>query len=183
MAAPTTQFHLMDETALATAYDDNAERLGLSNEISTGDGNEWDFGSVNISGGQADSAVKVMLWKVSAWGANVQVENFRFWISTEGFDQAGSVLKIRTWKLDAASEWVQNPTPPLAGEASIPTSEPAQNVFQGGDGTTTYITTGDDDTSEAIAAYMAIDGAETTGVYKGTDAGYEFQMSFMYDYF
>ena len=177
MAAPTTEFNNADITLLDTDLDSNAERLAIDDVISTGAGNEWDFGNVNISGGQADSAVLALLWQVSAWGANVQVENFRFWLDENGFDQAGSVVKYVTWKLDATSEWETSPSTPLGSEATLPETEPAQNVYQGGDGSTTFITTGDDDTSQAIAGYCYVAASETTGVYKGQDASFELRFN------
>ena len=184
MAAPTTEFNELSLALAGTALDANAERLAIDSVISTGAGNELDFGSVNISGGQADSDCKAMAWQASAYGANSQVENFRFWISTEGFDIAGTVIKYGDWKLDDVTEWVQNEVPPITGEVgNLPSSEPAQNIHQGGDGTTASITSADNDTTEAIVMYVAVDATETTGVYKGTDAGFEFQFSFKYDYF
>lgn len=183
MAAPTTEFNNFALSMVIADLDTNAERLAIDDLISTGSGNEWDFGSVNISGGQVDSAVRAMAWQVSSFGANAQVENFRFWLSTNGFDQAGSVANYVVWKLDATSEWEQSPSPPLSGEATLPETEPSQNVFQGGDGSTTSIPSGDNDTTQAIALYFAIDGSETTGEYKGTESGYELQFSFKYDYF
>lgn len=33
-----------------------------------------------------------------------------------------------------------------------------------------------------VALYAAVAASETTGTYKGTDSGYEFQMSFKYSY-
>ena len=183
MSAPTTEFNQLIMTLAAADLDSNAERLAIDNVISTGDGNELDFGSVNIAGGAADSSVKAFCWQVSNYGANTQVENFRFWLSTNGFDIAGTVIKYATWKLDDVSEWVQNATTGDVGATELPESEPAQNVFQGGDGSTTSITTGDNDTTEAVAMFVAVAAGETLGVYKGTDAGDEFQFSFKYDYF
>jgi hypothetical protein len=183
VAAPTTEFNNFDISLASTALDSNAERLAIDDVIATGAGNEWDFGSANISGGQVDTAVMAMAWQVSAWGANTQVENFRFWLSSNGFDDAATVVKYVDWKLDSVSEWVQSATAPLAGEGNLPEAEPAQNIHQGGDGTTTFITSGDDDTTEAIAAYVYVGASESTGVFKGTDAGNEFQFSFKYDYY
>lgn len=183
MAAPTTEFNEILTSLAAADLDSNAERLAIDDVISTGAGNELDFGNVNISGGAANSAVKAMFWQVSSYGTNSQVENFRFWLSDNGWDQAGSEVKYATWKLDATSEWVQNPTTGDVGSTALPETEPSQNVFQGGDGTTTYITSGDNDTCEAIPMFAAIAASETAGTYKGTDAGFEFQYSFKYDYF
>lgn len=183
MAAPTTEFNNADITLAGTALDTNAERLAIDDLVSTGGGNEWDFGNVNISGGQADSAVLALLWQVSAFGANVQVENFRFWLDSNGFDIAGSVLKYVTWKLDATTEWETSPSTPLTGEVTLPETEPSQNVYQGGDGTTASIPSGDNDTSQAIAVYCYVESGETTGVYKGLDAGFELRFNYKYDYY
>lgn len=182
--APTTEFNEFNNTTLAIAdLDTNAERLAIDDLVSTGGGNELDFGNVNISGGQTDSSVKCLSWQASAYGTNSQVENFRFYLSSNGWDQAGTVVKFATWKLDVTSEWEQAKSAPLTGEATLPETEPAQNVYQGGDGSTTSITSGDNDTTTAIAMYVAVDGSETAGTYKGTDASFEFQFTFTYDYF
>lgn len=183
MAAPTTEFNEIDTSLASTALDSNAERLAIDDVISTGAGNELDFGNVNISAGAADSAVKAMFWQVTNYDTNSQVENFRFWLSSNGFDEAGTVIKWDHWKLDTTSEWVQNPTTGDVGSTTLDEAEPSQNVFQGGDGTTTYITTGDNDTCEAIVMYVSVAAGETAGTYKGTDTGFEFQYSFKYDYF
>lgn len=182
--APTTEFNEFDNVALAAAdLDTNAERLAIDNLVSTGGGNELDFGNVNISGGQTDSSVKCLSWQASAYGTNSQVENFRFYLSSNGWDIAGTVVKWAGWKLDATSEWEQSKTAPLTGEATLPETEPAQNIYQGGDGTTAFITSADNDTTEAIAMYVAVAAGETAGTYKGTDASFEFQFTFTYDYF
>ena len=183
MAAPTTEFNELSMALAAADLDDNAERLAIDSVISTGAGNELDFGSVNISGGAANSGVKAFCWQVTAWNSNTQVENFRFWLSSNGFDQAGSIINYATWKLDATSEWVQNATTGDVGSTQLPESEPSQNVFQGGDGSTTSITSSDEDTTEAVAMFVAVAASETLGTYKGTDSGLELQFSFKYDYF
>lgn len=183
MAAPTTEFNNLDITLAGTALDSNAERLAIDDVVSTGAGNELDFGSVNIGGGAVDSGVLAAAWQVSAFGGNAQVENFRFWLSDNGFDIGASVVKWFGGKMDATTEWVQNATTGSYSYATLVEAEPAQNVYQGGDGSTTSIPSGDNDTSEFLAMYVAIGASETTGVYKGTDAGFEFQYSFKYDYY
>lgn len=181
--AVTTEFNQLLMTLVAADLDTNAERLAIDNVVSTGAGNELDFGNVNISGGQIDSDPKAVCWQVSAWSTHTQVENFRFWLSSNGFDDAPTVIKHVDWKLDSVSEWETSPTPPLSGEADLPEAEPAQNIHQGGDGTTTSITSGDNDTSEAICNYVYVGASESVGTFKGTDSGFEFQYSFKYDYF
>ena len=131
MAVPTTEFNQLVMTLEIADLDSNAERLAIDNVISTGAGNELDFGSVNIVGGAADSAVKAFCWSVTAYGANTQVENFRFWLSTNGFDIAGTVIKYATWKLDATSEWVQNATTGDVGATELPEVElPVEEVAE-----------------------------------------------------
>lgn len=183
MAAPTTEFNEILTSLADTALDSSAERLAIDDVISTGAGNELDFGNVNISGGAANSAVKAMFWQVTAYGTNSQVENFRFWLSQNGWDQAGSVVKWDHWQLDATSEWVQNPTTGDVGSTSLDETEPSQNVYAPDASHTTYITSGANDTCEAIPMYVAVAASETAGTYKGTDSGFEFQFSFKYDYF
>jgi hypothetical protein len=63
--------------------------------VSTGSGNEADFGIVDIALGAANSGVLTILWDVTADGGNTAVADFKLWLSSNGFDQAGSVLKFQ----------------------------------------------------------------------------------------
>ena len=94
MAEPTARFRLIPQATATTAVDTAAERLaaiGGQSVISTGAGNEADFGTIDISGGAANSGVLTMLWDITADGGNTTVEAFKLWMSSNGFDQAGSV--------------------------------------------------------------------------------------------
>ena len=191
MAAPTTRFRLIPNATLTTAVDTAAERLAaISGEsvISTGVGNEADFGTVDISGGAANSDVVTMHWDVTADGGNTAVDNFLLWLSDNGFDQAGSVIKMQP--LSGAAQGSPSNTENYIASAVVgsytwgdmPESEPgAQNVYPSDEGSNMVLSTGSDDTI-MWAMYAAIAAAETTGTYKGTDAGYELQMSFKYAY-
>ena len=191
MAEPTTRFRLIPQSTATTAVDTAAERLAaISGEsvVSTGDGNEADFGTVDISGGAANSNVLTLLWDVTADGGNTLVEDFKLWMSSNGFDQAGSVCKFQP--LSGADQGSPSNTENYKANAgtgdytysTIPESEPgAINVWPSDEGSSMTLSTTSDDVI-MWAMYLAIAANETTGTYKGTDAGMELQFSFKYSY-
>ena len=191
MAEPTTRFRKIPQSTATTAIDTPSERLAaISGEstVSTGDGNEADFGTVDISGGAANSAVQTILWDVTADGGNTLVENFKLWMSSNGFDQAGSVCKMQA--LSGADQGSPSNTENYKADAGVddytwttmPESEPgSQNVWPSDEGTSMALSTNSDDVI-MWAMYLAIAANETTGTYKGTDAGMELQYSFKYSY-
>jgi len=191
MAEPTTRFR---EIPLATAtadIDTAAERLAaITGQAvkSTGVGNEVDFGTVDISGGAANSVVKTILWDVTADGGNTTVETFLLWLSSNGFDQAGSVMKLQPLSggdqgsPSDTENYVANAVVGSYTWANMPEAEPgAINVWPSDEGTSMALSTNSDDVV-MWAMYLAIAASETTGTYKGTDAGMELQMSFKYSY-
>ena len=155
MAEPTTRFRLIPQTTAAAALDTAAERLAaISGEavVSTGEGNEVDFGTVDISGGAADSDVKTVLWDVTADGGNTVVEDFKFWLSSNGFDQAGSVMNFQP--LSGADQVSPSGTENYIAEAGVedytwataPESEPeTQNLFPSDEGSSMALDTASDD--------------------------------------
>ena len=191
MAAPTTRFRTWPISTAVAAVDTAAERLAAiagESVVSTGAGNELDFGTVDISGGAANSAVKMLMWDVTADGGNTTVETFLFWLSSNGFDQAGSVVKFRPISgADQAApanteNYIINATTASYAFATLVEAEPgAQNVYPSDEGSSMAIAVASDDTI-MIAMYVAVAAAETTGTYKGTDVGYELQFSFKYSY-
>ena len=191
MAEPTIRFRKIPLTTATTAIDTAAERLAeISGQsvVSTGAGNEADFGTVDISSGAADSGVQTILWDVTADGGNTTVETFKLWLSSNGFDQAGSVIKFQPVSgADQASpssteNYVANATTASYTWANMPESEPgSQNVFPSDEGTSMALSTTSDDVV-MWAMYAAIASGETTGTYSGTTSGYELQMSFKYSY-
>lgn len=198
MAPPTTVFRTWLNSVATTALDTAAERLGSAyspTTISTGAGNELDFGTVDISGGAAFSAVKHASWHCTADGGNTTVEDFRLWMSSNGFDIAGSICKMQplsggdqgtpsatenyaTNATEASYTWDHNGTPDDPLDESLPSS---QNVFPSDEGTSMALSTGSDDIV-FWALILSIASGETTGTYKGTDTGYELQFSFRYTY-
>jgi hypothetical protein len=191
MAEPTTVFRLIPQATLTTAVDTAAKRLaaiGGESAISTGVGNEADFGTIDISGGAANSGVLTMLWHISADGGNTLAETFKLWMSSNGFDQAGSVCKLQP--LSGADQASPSNTENYVADgvvgsytfADMPETEPgAQNVWPSDEGTSMALSTTSDD-AIMWAMYLAIAAGETTGTYKGTDSGYELQYSFKYAY-
>lgn len=191
MAAPTTRFRKIPLSTATTAIDTAAERLAaISGEstVSTGDGNEVDFGTVDISGGAADSGLQTILWDVTADGGNTTVETFKLWVSSIGFDVAGSVINFQP--LSGADQGTPTNTENYVADATtasytftqMPESEPgSQNVWPSDEGTSMALSTNSDDVI-FWAMYAAIADGETTGTYKGTDSGKELQFSFKYAY-
>lgn len=191
MAEPTTRFRVIPNTTAAADIDTEAERLAAisgQSVVSTGAGNEADFGTVDISGGAANSSVLTLLWDVTADGGNTVVDTFKLWLSSNGFDQAGSVLKFQPISgADQASpsdteNYVVNAVVGSYTWANLDESEPAsQNIFPSDEGSSMALSTVSDD-AIMWAMYAAIASGETTGTYKGTDSGYELQFSLKYAY-
>lgn len=194
MAVPTVQFRLIPQNTPEASLATPALRKGTitgQSVISTGVGNECDFGLVDISGGADNSDVFTMLWHVTDDGGNTLVETFKLWLSDNGFDQAASVLKLQqlcgndgtpvlTEKyivnaiISSYTSWVDMPEAAPGSINMWPTDEGSSMVCPG--------TNGASDDAILWAMYAAIASGETTGTYKGTDAGFEFQFSFRFSY-
>jgi hypothetical protein len=192
MAAPTTRFRLIPQSTLASALDTAAKRIAaISGQqlVSTGVGNEVDFGIVDISSGAADSAVRTLLWDVTANGGNTQVDGFKLWASSLGFVQAATVVKLKgLCGADQVTpvntqQYVANATPASYTFANMLEVEPgAQNVWPSDEGVSMDVSGGASDDAIMWAMHLAIAAGETTGTYKGTDANRELQFSFKFAY-
>ena len=191
MAIPTVRFREIPSNTLTTAVDTAGERLSsITGEQvrSTGIGNEADFGIVDISEGAANSSVLTLLWDVTADGGNTLVENFKLWLSSNGFDIAASVIKFRPLSgADQATpssteNYIANATTTSYSCTDMPEVEPgAQNVYPTDEGTSMALSTTSDDVI-MWAMYAAIGDNETTGSYYGLKADFELQFSFKYSY-
>lgn len=191
MAEPTTRFRKIPLSTAVAALDTPAERLAaIAGEavVSTGVGNEADFGTVDISSGAANSGVQTILWDVTANGGNTLVETFKLWLSSNGFDIAGSVCKVQPLSggdqgAPANTEnYIVNAVVGSYTWATMVEAEPgAINLWPSDEGTSMALPAASDDVV-MWAMYLAIANGETTGTYKGTDAGYELQFSFKYSY-
>jgi hypothetical protein len=191
MAEPTTRFRVIPNATAAADINTEAKRLAAiasQTVVSTGSGNEADFGTIDISSGAANSGVLTLLWDVTADGGNTAVENFKLWLSSNGFDQAGSVIKFRALSgTDQATpsdteNYAANATTASYTFADMPESEPAsQNIFPSDEGASMVLSTTSDD-AIMWAMFAAIAASETTGTYSGTTAGYELQFSLKYSY-
>lgn len=191
MAAPTARFRTFPITVAVAALDTAAERLAAiagQSVISTGGGNELDFGTIDISGGSANSLVKMLVWDITADGGNTLAETFLFWMSSNGFDQAGTVLKYQAISggdqgaPSNTENYIVNAVVGSYTWGTLDESEPgAQNVYPSDEGASMVLSTAADDVI-MIALYAVIAASETTGTYKGTDTGYEFQYSFKFAY-
>jgi len=191
MAEPTTRLRKIPNSTAATDLNTPAKRLGdISGQdvVSTGEGNEADFGTVDISVGAADSDVLTFLWDITADGGNTLVEDFKFWLSSEGFDQAGTLCKFAA--LSGADQgspsltqnYVENAIVSSYSWTTLPDSQPGSiNLYPSDEGSSMALSTTSDD-AILFAVYLAVADGETTGLYKDADAGYEFRFSFRYSY-
>jgi len=194
MAEPTTRFRLIPQATAVADLNTPAKRLAAiagESVVSTGIGNEADFGTIDISGGAENSSVLTILWDVTADGGNTLAETFKLWLSDNGFDQAASVIKVQPLSgADQGGAALTENYKANAGTgdytfASMVEAEPgAINIWPTDEGTSIVLDAvapcGDDVIFWAM--YAAIAAGETTGTYKGTDAGMELQFSFKYSY-
>ena len=200
MAAPTTGFKKFARTKVATDLDTLAERIGAttgwgSADLTTVDtgANPLDIGTVDISGGAANSLVFYLCWKPTANGGNTLVDNFRIWCETGspdywGFTLGTTYLKMAAMKFEAGGAngqtYVANATTASYTWANINQSGAgSQNVYSGLGGTSINITTiGTTEDIVGAALYLAVADNEVTGTYQGTTSGKEFRGAFRYDY-
>jgi hypothetical protein len=202
MAAPTGKYKTMPNDAnCITATDTPGERRGAISgeaEVSTGVGNEADFGSVDITAAtDTESAVIMMLWGLSAANSNTTVDNVKLWLTTPiGFDQVDSVVRFRalsgtdeTTPTNTVNMLAADPNifSTFSGVTDLPEAEPgSNNLWDGGpDDTVKTIditTIGSTDTYFMWMWYLLIDGIETLGTYKGVDAGFEIRFNTKFDY-
>lgn len=190
-AAPTVVMRTFPRTLATTALDTAGERLAaLSGQatISTGVGNELDFGTIDISGGAANSLVFYWIWHISADGGNTLAQDFRLWLSSSGFDQAGTKIKYQPisgadqGSASSTENYIQNAVTGSYTWADMATSLPgAQNVFPSDEGSSMALSTTSDD-AIMVAMYAAIASGETTGTYRGTTSNYQLQFSHRYTY-
>lgn len=198
MAVPTTEFWIVPNATLAGAVDLPTERTALEtgSEVSTGAGNEADFGTIDISGGAADSSVLTLLWKCTANGGNTLIDVARLWLDESGFAQTGSVIKVQPLTGDDVTSnsntesYIASATTGSYTWATMVEADPAtsnmwvyDSVGTDDDETSIDITTpGTSDDAYFWAMYAAIASGEDTGTYKGQDSGYELRFNFKYEY-
>jgi len=194
MAAPTARFRLIPQNTVVAALDTPGERLGgIPGEsvISTGDGNEVDWGTLDISGGAANSGVKTMLWDITANQGHSAVSDFKLWCSSIGFDIAGSVVKVQPLCGDDGTpvnteKYIADAVVGSYSWATMVEAEPgAQNVWPTDEGSSMDISGGVSVDVIMWALYLAIASGETAGTYKGVDPGdpgKELQFSHKFSY-
>lgn len=196
MAAPDTAVRVVPQDTAAAALDTAGKRTAIATGylVTTGAGNEADFGSIDISGGAANSGVLTALWKVTNAQGNTLVDNARLWLATApGWDQAASVVKVQPLSGDdeAAPANTENYiVNGVVGNYTWATmdegADPGQNMWScGTDDTQTshdITTPGTTDDVYMWAWYCAIAASETLGTYQGVVSGLELQFSFKYEY-
>jgi hypothetical protein len=191
MAAPTARIRTIPLSTEATAINTAGKRTGsISGQavVSTGSGNEANFGTVDISAGAANSDVLMMLMDFTADGGNSVVEDFKLWLSASGFDMEDTALMYAP--LSGSDQTGAAETENYQKDASddtysftaLPDSEPgSQNLFPSDEGSSMDLDTTSDD-ALMWAWYLAVASGETTGTYKGTDTGNEFRATIKYSY-
>jgi len=191
MSAPTGRFRDIPIATTTVALNTPTKRLAdvaSQSIVSTGAGNELDFGTVDISAGAANSVVKQLFWDITADGGNTTVETFKFWMSSNGFDQAGSVMKFQP--ISGVDQTGASLTENYIVDAEIADytwataaeTEPGSiNVYPSDEGSSMTLSTTADDVV-AIALYLAVASGETTGTYSGTTTDFELQMSQKFSY-
>jgi hypothetical protein len=181
MAAPQTQFKAIANNLATTAVDTAGERKTVAAAGTTVDNsgsNPWDFGTVSIAGASSPvrSALKHLMWHVTAWGSNIAVSNFRAWFDSSpegwGFDNVGTLFRVVPLKYQTGTNGTW---------ATLPHQDapPSRNLYAG-DGDVGF-GSGDDDVV-GMQALLEVDELETAGVYQGATAGYEFRLSVRFDY-
>jgi hypothetical protein len=191
MAEPTTRFRVIPNDTSATDLNTEAKRLAAitgQTVVSTGAGNEADFGTVDISAGAANSGVLTLLWDVTADGGNTTVETFKLWLASNGFVEAASVIKFVALSgtdngtPSSTENYTANATTASYTFADMDESEPGSaNLFPTDEGASMALSTTSDD-ALMWAMYAAIASGETTGTYKGLDSGYELRFNLKYSY-
>ena len=207
MAIPTTQVRMIPNVTATTAVDTAAKRraaIASETSIATSTGglssqvNPADFGTVNISGGPADSGVLHLMWSVTNAQGNTSASSFILWMSTFGSNFAKALTAVNFRRISGAD--VVTPTNSENYIANALTSSytfaalqengtaPAANLGSAGDdslpsASSINITTpGTTDDVVFWASHMHVDTGETTGTYTGNSATTGLQASFQYTY-
>lgn len=191
MPAPTARIRTIPLGTEASALNTAGKRIGAITGqavVSTGEGNEANFGTVDISQGAANSAVLMMLMDFTADGGNSVVEDFKLWLLASGFDMEDTALKFAPLsgadqtEADATENYQKDATTSTYSYQDVPMSEPeAQNLFPSDEGASMALSTTSDD-ALMWAWYLAVAAGETTGTYKGTVTDYEFRATIKYSY-
>ena len=194
MSEPTTRFRMIPQATTVEAVNTSAERLAaIANQevLSTGAGNEADFGTVDISGGAANSLPVTVIWDVTDDGLNTLVEDFMIWMSSNDFDIAATVCKFQP--LSGADQggasdtenYIANGVVGSYTWATMPEADPAAiNLWPTNEGSS-MVCAGNNGAADDVvmwAMYMAVGALETTGTYYGLTADFELQFSFKYSY-
>lgn len=191
MAEPTSRFRVIPNNTAESAVANAGLRLAeISGQtvVSTGSGNEMDFGTVDISAGAANSDVVTLLWGITADGGNTTAETFMMWVSTIDFTQEASVIKFQPLSgadQESASSTEGYTVSAAVGDytwATMPEADPeAQNLYPSDEGTSMALSTASDD-EIMLALYASVASGETTGTYSGTTSNYGLQLSLKYSY-
>ena len=192
MSVPTTRFRQIPNSTAVTAVNTSAKRLAAiagERAISTGSGNELRLGIADVSTGAGNSDVATLLWDVTANGGNTVVKDPAVWLASNGFDEAGSVLKMQP--LSGADQATPSNTENYVADAvvasytwaTMPEADPGSiNVYPTDEGSSMDISGGASDDAIMLAVYASVASGETTGFYKGLTSNYELRLNLIFTY-
>ena len=197
MAVPTHRLRQFDGSEATTAFNTEAQRKGsLTGDATVNFGSPpsggapLDFGTVDISGGAANSGVVNIRWDVTADGGNTAVSDFKLWILPADFGFTGGTTDTKFQAISGSDQgspsltenYVQNAVVGSYTWATVPTSEPGSiNLYPTDEGSSMVLSTTSDD-AICWANYLAVDAAEVTGTYEAATSGKEFRFSYAFSY-
>jgi len=198
--APATKFMQFATSGATTTVDTPSERTDIvGTTLATNVGGAgatdtivtaWDFGTVDISAGAANSSVLNLIWTITADEGNTTADNFRFWMSSDGF---AGLTKLKyaclsgpeintTTDANIDAVYVASAGTGTYTYRDAATSEPTVNLAAADDTTSLSLSSGSTD-GLMLAAYFAVVDEEKTGTYEGlATAGYELQCSLKFDF-
>lgn len=189
MSTPITRIRIIANDTPEADIDTPAKRLALSGSVvTTGSGNELDFGTADISGGDTWSNVGTAHWDITDDGLNTACSAFKLWVSNKGF--GSTIIYFEALSGDDGTpvlteEYIVDAIYSDYTKTVMPASEPgSQNLWPTDEGTSMLLggDNGPSDDTVMFAICFNAKAVDTPGIYKGTDSGYELQFSFKYTY-
>ena len=157
MAVPTHRLRQFDGSEATTSFNSEALRKGaLTGDATVNHGSPpsggapLDFGTVDISGGAANSTVKNIRWDVTADGGNTACSDFKLWILPADFGFTGGTTDTKFQPISGSDQgapsntdnYVQNAVVGSYTWATVPTSEPGSiNLWPSDEDTSMVLST------------------------------------------
>lgn len=197
MAQPSERLRQFALTVTEPQIDDATKRRGaLGGDAAVNIGNpptggaELLFGTVDISGGQADSLVQNIRLDYTGDGGNTLVENWNLFVAvgdngfTGGLTEINFTAKGLRSTTESPGDTQLYVTTAVVGTytwTECPATATGENLHPPDDGTSMVLSTTSDD-AILWANYVQIDSGELTGTYKAADSGKEFRYSIQYSF-